>query len=470
VTAYTIGQSLLAPVLPTLESELHTSEADVTWVLTCYLLSAAVCTPIFGRLGDARGKKRMLVAALSVLTVGSFMAALATSLPAMLAARAVQGAGGGVLPLSFGIVRDEVPPAEVPGTIGVISALSGVGSGLGIVLAGPIVEHLGYHWLFWMPAVVTAAAALGAWLLVPESPVTSPSKINWAAALLLSCWLVALLLAVSQAPQWGWLAPRVLGLIALAAVGAVVWTRAEARSPHPLIDMAVMRLRSVWTNNAVAFGLGVIMYVSFSFVPIFVQTPPSADYGLGVSVTQAGLMVLPQTMSVFVMASLAAPLARRFGAKTLLVSAPLFAVAAFTLLAFAHQHAWQIYLATGVLGIGVGLAFSTSSSLLAAAVPARHTGAALGMNANIRVVGGAIGSAAMTSVILVGAAPGKPPLESGWSHGFEMLATVSALCVVAAALVPAANRPSSRLLLPARLRTWYVRAEPHARLRSGRPR
>jgi len=409
-------------------------------VLTCYLLSAAVWIPIFGRLGDARGKKRMLVVALAMLTLGSLIAAQAASLPVMLAARVVQGAGAGVLPLSFGIVRDEVPPAEVPGTIGVISALSGVGAGLGIVLAGPIVEHLGYHWLFWLPMVVTAAAALGTWLLVPESPVTSPSKINWAAALLLSCWLVALLLAVSQAPQWGWLTPRVLALIALAAVGAVFWARGEARSPYPLVDMGVMRLRSVWTNNAVAFGLGVIMYVSFSFVPIFVETQRSPGYGLGVSVTVAGLMVLPQTMSVFVMGSLAAPLARRFGTKTLLVSAPLFAVAAFTLLAFSYRHAWEIYLATGVLGIGVGLAFSTSSSLLAAAVPAQHTGVALGMNANIRTVGGAIGSAAMTSVILVGASAGKPPLESGFSHGFGMLAAVGALCVIAAALVPATGR------------------------------
>jgi MFS family permease len=438
VTAYAIGQSLLAPVLPTMESALHTSEASVTWVLTAYLLSAAVWTPIFGRLGDARGKKRMLVAALALLTLGSLIAALAGSLPWMLAGRVVQGAGGGVLPLSFGIVRDEIPPGEVPGTIGIIAALSGVGSGLGIVLAGPVLEHLGYHWLFWMPTLVTTAAALGAWLLVPESPVTSPSKINWGAALLLSCWLVALLLAVSQAPEWGWLTPRVLALIALAAVGAVFWTRAEARSPYPLIDMGIMRLRSVWTNNVVAFALGVIMYVSFSFVPLLVETPRSAGYGLGVSVTQAGLMVAPQTIGVFVMGTLAARLARRLGAKTLLLLAPAFVVAAFTLLALAHRHAWEVFLATGVLGIGVGTAFATSSSLLAAAVPARYTGMALGMNANIRTAAGAIGSAVMTSVILTGAAPGRPPLESGFSHGFLMLAGAGALCAVAAALVPGA--------------------------------
>jgi MFS family permease len=413
-------------------------------VLSCYLLSAAVFTPIFGRLGDARGKKRMLVTALAMLTLGSFIAALAASLPVMLVARVIQGAGGGVLPLSFGIVRDEVRPGGVPGAIGIISALSAVGSGLGIAMAGPIVEHLGYHWLFWMPMVVTAAAALGAWLLVPESPVTSPSKINWRAALLLSCWLVALLLAVSQAPQWGWLTPRVMGLIVLAAVGAVLWARTEARSPSPLIDMGIMRLRSVWTNNVVAFGLGVIMYVSFSFVPIFVQTPRSTGYGLGVSVTQAGLMVVPQTVSVFVLGALAASLARRFGTKALLVTAPLFAVTAFTLLAFDHRHAWQIYLATAVLGIGVGIAFATSSSLLASAVPAHHTGAALGMNANIRTAGGAIGSAVMTSVILTGAARGKPPLESGFSHGFLTLAAVGALCVVAAALVPDVRRARER--------------------------
>ena len=152
---YTLLQSLLFPVLPTLQHSLHTSQSAVTWVLTAYLLSAAVCTPVLGRLGDRYGKKRMFVIALGALAAGSLLAAVATTLPVMIVARAIQGIGGGVLPLSFGIAQDQLPPAEVPGAIGTISMLSGFGSGLGVVLAGPIVSLFGYHWLFWIPFIPT---------------------------------------------------------------------------------------------------------------------------------------------------------------------------------------------------------------------------------------------------------------------------------------------------------------------------
>jgi EmrB/QacA subfamily drug resistance transporter len=456
VVAYTIGQSLLGPVLPTLQAALHTSQTNVTWVLSCYLLSASVFTPIFGRLADAYGKKQMLVTGLIMLTLGSVLAAWASSLPTMIVARMIQGAGGGVLPISFGIVRDEYPAARVAGAVGIIAALSALGSGLGIVLAGPVVEHLGYHWLFWMPVAVTAVTALGAQLLVPRSPVTGQTKVNWLAALLLSGWLIALLLAVTQAPVWGWLTPRVLVLFAVAAAAAAWWVVLEARSQYPLIDMRMMRLRGVWTNNVVAFTLGTIMFVSFYFVPVFVQTPRSTGYGFGVSVTESGLMVLPQTMSIFVMGALCGRLTKRFGAKPLLVAAPLFCVCGFLLLTFSHEFTWEIYVATGIVGIGIGIAFSTSSSLMVSAVPMHQTGTALGMNANIRSIGGAVGSAVMASVIVAGSSPTRAPLESGFTHGFLMLAGAAVLCVAAAALVPgdhAPGRHSAARMVPIGLET-----------------
>src|SRR3954467_5043571 len=238
VSSFSLLQSMVNPVLPTIEAALDTDQATVTWVLTAYLLSASVFTPIIGRVGDKVGKHRMLVVALAALAVGALMAAVAPSIGVLIAARAVQGIGGGVLPLTFGIIRDEFPRDRVAGAVGTSSALLAVGAGVGLVLAGPLVNALSYHWLFWLPMIMTALAAVAAAMFVPESPERTEGAINVTSALLLSAWLVTLLLGVSQGHSWGWASGRVLTLFVAAAVLMPVWVWTEARSAQPLVDMA----------------------------------------------------------------------------------------------------------------------------------------------------------------------------------------------------------------------------------------
>ena len=244
---FALLQSLVAPALPEIQRDLDTTPTAVAWILTAYLLSASVCTPILGRLGDMFGKERMLVASLVTLGVGTLVAALATSIGVMVLGRVIQGAGGAVFPLAFGIIRDEFPRDRVPQGIALISALLGIGAVPGIVLAGPIVDALNYHWLFWIPLAVVVIATVATILFVPESPVRAPGRVNWLGAALLSAWLVALLVAISEGPSWGWSDARTLGLLVLFAVLLVAWVGAEGRAAEPLVDMRMMRLRGVWT-------------------------------------------------------------------------------------------------------------------------------------------------------------------------------------------------------------------------------
>ena len=440
VAGFTLLQSLVIPVLPTIQAGLHTSQNSVTWVLTAYLLSASIFTPIVGRLGDMRGKERMLVAALIALTVGSVLAAVAGSIAVMIVARVIQGVGGGVLPLSFGIIRDEFPQERVAGAVGVIAALAAAGAGLGIVLAGPIVGALNYRWLFWFPVIVLGVATVAAKAVVPESPVRVRGRVNWAAAVLLSAWLVALLVPISEAPSWGWGSARVLGLLVL----AVAWIAVESRSPQPLIDMRMMRIPVVWTTNLVALLFGVAMYAAFAFLPEFLQTPPSAGYGFGVSITRSGLILLPGSIAMFALGVASGRLTYRFGAKKVLVAGALISVVPFVLLTAAHHHVWEILIAMVVQGVGFGMAFAAMSNLVVQGVPPEQTGVASGMNANIRTIGGSIGAAVMSSIVTSTAHAGGLPRESGYTHGFALLTGASIAAALAAILVPPTVRSLSR--------------------------
>ncbi len=436
VSSFSLLQSMVNPVLPTIEAALHTDQATVTWVLTAYLLSASVFTPIIGRVGDKVGKERMLVVALATLALGSLMAALAPSIWVLIAARAVQGVGGGVLPLTFGIIRDEFPRDKVAGAVGTSAALLAVGGGVGLVLAGPLVDALSYHWLFWLPMVMTALAAVAAAVWVPESPERTPGRINVGSALLLSAWLVALLLAVSQGHSWGWTSGRVLGLFVAAAVLLPVWVLAETRSAEPLIDMRMMRIPTVWTVNLVALLFGMGMYSMFAFLPQFLQTPELTGYGFGVSVTESGLLLLPQTAATFVAGLLSGRLAATYGSKAVLVVGAALTSLGTLGLTVLHDQLWQVVAETTVLGLAFGLAFAAMSNLVVDAVPQTQTGVASGMNANIRTVGGALGGAVLATVITAGARPDGLPVEAGYTHGFGVLVATSALAALVALFVP----------------------------------
>ncbi|CAM3595475.1 MFS transporter [Kibdelosporangium persicum] len=441
---FSLLQSLTAPVLPTIQQELNTSQNTVTWVLTAYLLSASVFTPVLGRVGDMVGKRRTLVAVMTALAAGLFLAAIAPNIEVLILARVVQGAGGALIPLAFGIIRDEFPRERSAAAIGTLSAIFAVGSGLGVVLAGPVVSSLGMRWLFWLPLGIVLIAAFAAHRFVPESPVRTPGRINWVATGLLSAWLVTLLLGVSQSTSLGWDSPTVLGLLGAAVVLIVAWIRVEVRSDNPLIDMRMMRLPAVWSTNTVALLFGAAMFAAWAFIPQFVQTPASQGYGFGASVSQAGLLMLPMLVTMFIAGILSGRIVAVFSFRAQLAVGSVLSAVACTVLAFAHDREWEVAAGSGLLGLGIGLAFATMTNLVVQAVPVTQTGAASGMNANIRTVGGSIGAGVMSSLVTAQLGAGGLPLESGYTTGFATFAVISVIAAGAALLVPRERRAELR--------------------------
>jgi MFS family permease len=229
----------------------------------------------------------------------------------------------------------------------------------------------------------------------------------------------------------------VLLLFGVAVVIGIQWTRVEARSPVPLVDMAMMRIPTVAATNVAAFLFGFTLYASAALVPQFVQTPKSAGYGFSASVTESGLFLLPQIITVFFAGRIAGKYDERFGAKRMLIAGSLLTLAGMLGLALANSAAWEVVVSAAVQGAGIGLAFGAMPNLVVAAVDDAQTGVATGMNANIRTVGGALGSTVTASLVTAGIATGALPGLHGWDVAFWALAVAAAVTVVASVLVPA---------------------------------
>ncbi len=433
--AYAVLSAAVVPALPTIQHDLHTSETGVTWLLTAYLLAASVGTSILGRLGDMYGKGRVLLWTFVILALGTLLAAVANSLALVIVGRALQGAAGGIFPLAFGIVRDEFPREKVAGSIGLLSATLGVGGGLGIVGSGVILQHLSWHWLFWIPLFVIVVAALFTWRFVPESPVRVPGRINWGAAALMTVGISAALLAVSEATVWSWGSVKTLGLLAAGLAVCAVWVAVEARSSVPLVDMTMMRIRGVWTTNVAAFLLGAGMYSSFIIIPQFAQLPTSTGFGFGSSVVVSGLYLLPLTIAMMTMSLLAGPLALRYGSRLSLLVGTVVTAAAFALLALAHGHPYDFLISAGLMGIGIGLAFAALGNLIVEAVPPHQTGVASGMNTVMRTLGGALGAQIAATFIAANVAHGLPTV-TGFTESFVLATAFLVVGILAAVAVP----------------------------------
>jgi EmrB/QacA subfamily drug resistance transporter len=443
-TAYALQQTMVIPALPTLQRDLHTTTTWVTWVLTVLLLVASVSTPIIGKLGDQYGKERLLLISLVLFFVGCAGAAAAWNIWSLIFFRAFQGLGAAVFPLSFGIIRDEFPREKVGVGIGLISAMFGVGGGFGIVFSGLIVDNLSWRWLFIFGAIPVAIAALLVQRFVPESPIKTPSGVDFLGALLLSVGLTCLLVALTEGETWGWTSARIGGLFAGTAVFLAFWVSAELRVPEPMVDMRVFVQRQVLFTNLCALITGFAMFGTFVLIPNFVETPRGlaagtarlVRYGFDADATKAGLYLLPSSFALLFAGPAAGLIGRRTGSKWPLAAGMLLSAISAGMLALWHDRPWQILVAMPVLGTGVGFAFAAMATLITEAVRPTETGIATGMNTVMRTVGGVIGGEVGAAILSAHLIRGTDvPAARGYEVAFAIAAIAAFIGVVVAVLV-----------------------------------
>lgn len=424
--------SLGAPLIPTISDDLRIPLSSAQWSLTAALLVGAVSAPVMGRLGDGPRRRETLIAGLAIVTLGGVIAALAPNLASLVAGRALQGLGLGLVPLTMASARDHLPPARVAATIALLSVCAAAGVGAGYPISGLIADGLGLHAAFWFGAIVSGAALACVVVVLPSSGGNPSARLDVLGVALLTVGLTALLLAIAEGNSWGWASGEVLGLVLLAAIALTTWTIHELGVPSPLVDLRLLRHPAVLTGDVCATVLGVAMYIYLSSVTEFVQTPPAVGYGFGASVVTAGLCLVPFSITSLVASRALPRTTALFGPRALLPLGSLVVAAGGAFFALLHGSLWEAFVMMGLLGFGLGSTFAAIPGLIVRAVPESETGSALGFYQVVRYIGFSLGSALAASVLAGRTPAGRHLPEEG---GFTLVLWIAvAICVAASAL------------------------------------
>ncbi|MEU6678576.1 MFS transporter [Streptomyces sp. NPDC046853] len=434
-----VMQTVVVPLLPDLPRLTGSSPGAVSWLVTATLLAGAVLTPVLGRAGDMYGKRRVLLAALGLMTVGSTLCALTSDIRLLIAARALQGAAAAVVPLSISILRDELPPERTGSAVALMSSTVGIGAALGLPLAALIVQYADWHAMFWATSALGAAGLALAWWTVRESPVRSPGRFDTGGALGLAAGLVCLLLAVSQGGQWGWGSAPVLGLFAGAAVVLAVWWRQQLRSKQPLVDLRLASGRRVALPHVAALLAGFAFYANSLVTAQLVQAPVASGYGLGLSIVATGLCLLPNGLIMLVLSPVSARVSTAHGARvTLAIGAAVMALG-YVVRIVDSRDLWVIVLGAAVVSTGTTFVYSALPTLILRAVPLAQTASANGVNVLMRTIGQSVCSAAVAAVLVrhTSTLDGVPvPTLPGYQLAFAMAGTIALVACATALAIP----------------------------------
>lgn len=391
-----LDQTIVSTALPKIAGDLG-GFRDIAWVTASYLLASTAATPLWGKLGDMLGRKRLYLVATTAFLVASALCGLAQDLPQLVAARALQGlAGGGMIVLTFALVGDIVEPAERGRYQGRFGSVYGVASIAGPLLGGLFTDQLSWRWAFLINVPVGLVAVVLAARALPAAVRKPAARIDYAGALLLAGAATALVLITSFGQRWGWTSPGILalGVAAIVLIGLVI--PVERRAAAPVLPLSMFASRTVVLASLIGFVANVAMFSVLVYLPTYLQVVD------GVSATLSGVHMLPLVLGLVVSQSLAGRwVANPARLRVILVTGMALNVAGLLLLSTLAPGTSQLTLVGYFLVTGIGIGMVPMVALTAAqnAVPAGDIGAASAVVTFARSIGAAFGVAVFGSLL-----------------------------------------------------------------------
>ena len=393
-------QTILASALPAIASTLH-GVTDLSWVVVAYLLAATIAAPIYGHLGDAFGRKRLLLIALGIFTLASVACGLAPTLGFLIVARALQGlGGGGLMTMAQSLIGESVPPRERGRFSGYFAAVFALSSTVGPVLGAYLTEAFSWRAVFAINIPLGLLAALLA-LRVPRTRPerAGPFRSDVVGALLFSSATFTLLFALSSAGhRFAWTSPVPPVLLGVAFAGYVLLVRWERRRDDPVIPVGFLAVPAIARSDAVVFFFAACLFATILYLPLYLQL------GRGMAVGESGLLLLPITLSMVAASSFTG---RRIARTGLVVHYParglLATMAAMIVLAvwLPHLPTVAVLVLMVATGAGLGGVMAPTQVIVQHAAGRAALGAATASIAISRAIGGAVGVAVIGAVVFV---------------------------------------------------------------------
>jgi EmrB/QacA subfamily drug resistance transporter len=440
-----LDSAIVVVALPSIDADLAFSAGDLQWVLSAYLLSFGGLLLLGGRAADLLGRRRMFILGTGVFALASLGAGLAGTVTALLAARALQGVAAAIMtPTALSIVMTTFDEgAERNRALGIWGSTGAIGGTAAWLIGGPITSGLGWEWIFLINVPVAAAvAALSPVLLRESRAAVGQRRFDVSGAATITAALVSLVYAVVEAPRAGWTDGQTLGLLALAAVLTLVFVRIESRSAAPLAPLGVLRSRALVGGNLVLFALGTI-----GFGVPFILTQYAQEV-LDWSPIHFGLASLVMPLTAVIGTITAQALATRGGVRPVAVLAMALTGLGSLLLTQVSvdgSYLGDLFFALLILGPGIGAAYVAGSIASLTGVAETEAGLASGLNNASFQIGGAVGTAILSTVALSGAhgASSLAALTNGYRSAFAAAIVVAALGAVAASLLLGRRRESA---------------------------
>ena len=397
-----LEDTAVSVALPSIRRELGFGLSGLEWVVNAYTLSLAVFILPAGKLADVKGRRLVFVAGVAIFAGASLVAGVAGSAWLFLAARVVQGVGAAfTVPAALAIISASFPARERGAALGVWAGGSSVGLALGPLVGALLTDGFGWSWIFLINVPLGVIALVAARLLLPESrDASAPGRVPFAALLVSSAALFALLYALTEAPTEGWASAQVLGLLAAAAIGLGVFVRLELRATNPLLDPLLYRSRGFAGANAVSLLSTAVMCNLFFFLSLYFQLI------VGYSALGAGASLLPLTVLIVVVAPLAGRLSDRRGRRRPIVAGMALLGVALLLLSGLEVGSGigPTLVWLGLAGVGIGLTTTPTTAAALDLVPPDRAGVGASVVNTFRVVGLSLGIATMGAILSAGSA------------------------------------------------------------------
>jgi EmrB/QacA subfamily drug resistance transporter len=423
---------VVTTALSTIRRDLGASVEELEWTVNAYNLSFAVLLMTAAALGDRFGRRRVFAAGIGLFVLASAACGVAPSVGALIAARAVQGAGAAaVTTLALALVGAAFPPERRGAALGIFFAVNGLAVAGGPLVGGAITQGIAWQWIFWLNVPIGLALIPAALRRIPESH-GPDNALDLPGLALVSAGVLGLVWGLVRGNDAGWGSAEVLGAFALAVLALGAFVAVELRSRAPMLPMRFFGSRAFSAGNAAIFCAVGGLFCAVFFMSQFLQA------GLGYDPLGAGLRLLPWTATLFFVAPVAGKLVDRFGERPFLVVGPLLQAVGFgwiALVAEAGMSYSTLIAPLIVAGIGISMSFPAAQNSVVGSVPAEAIGKAAGTNSTMRELGGVLGIAIGVAAF-AGAGGYASPAE--FSDGFVAAITVSAGLSVAAALCGAA--------------------------------